>query len=147
MSLLKDKRSLRRAISLLTLGKPVKRNSNKSKHPSPPPPLGNKKLQRPIRSARLAIAPGCFLSGIWLHENLLYEYRELKCYGVALVGVVGGAGPRLRAAPANGGAPHAPGVVGPTHLGGSHHGWRWRRSGAADEIRQRCRGGGWRERV
>lgn len=51
-----------------------------------------------------------------------------------LIAIVRGARPGLIAAPAQGGPPHAPWVVGAIHLSGSW--WRW--GGTTDQIRQSC---------
>lgn len=53
---------------------------------------------------------------------------------VILIAIVGGARPGLIAAPAQGGPPHVPWVVGAVHLSGSW--WQW--GGTIDQISQCC---------
>lgn len=74
----------------------------------------------------------------------IHDARLLSAVMYRLTGVVGGAGPRLGAASAQSRAPHAPRVVGPTHLGG---GSGRRGGGAGDQVGQRGRVGRRRERV
>lgn len=76
--------------------------------------------------------------GIIKETDLAYRLHQIRdvllvsAIMCLLTAVVRRARPGLRAASAQGGAPHAPRVVGPTHLGRS---WR-RRGGTVDQIRQ-----------